>query len=364
MAKRKRLTPALFGADAGHARFAGPAPEVKAAGPAMGPEIGLVPPPIAQIAGDAATAAALAEVAGAMASARAEGRLVLRLPLSAIVADHLVRDRLAADEEELRQLMASLAANGQRTPIDVTELAPGRYGLISGWRRLTALSRLATQTGESRFAEVLALVRRPETAAAAYVAMVEENEVREGLSYYERARIVAKAVEHGVFPSDRPALQTLFAAASRPRRSKIGSFLSIYRALDPVLRFPAAIPERLGLALAKLIEGDPGRTGILAAALSARSAAAPADELALIRRAVAADDRERNAGRAGRAGRAEPAGAGGPGAASEIAPGIVLRVTGPAAQPVLHLSGPAVDAAFCGRLRVWLAGDEPDTGPR
>ena len=52
------------------------------------------------------------------------------------------------------------------------------YGLISGWRRLTALQALHAETGEARFATVQALVRRPETAADAYVTMVEENEIR------------------------------------------------------------------------------------------------------------------------------------------------------------------------------------------
>lgn len=360
MAKRKRLTPALFDDAAAPDPFAGPAPEVKSAGLA----IGLSAPPIAQVAGDAATAAALAEVAGALSAARAEGRLVLRLPLAAVVADHLVRDRIAADEEEMHLLMASLAAHGQRTPIDVTEIAPGRWGLISGWRRLTALGRLHAQTGEARFAEVLALVRRPGDAAAAYVAMVEENEVRAGLSYYERARIVAKSVEAGVFGTDRQALQALFAAASRPRRSKIGSFLAVYRALDGVLRFPATIPERLGLALAQLVETDPGRTGTLAAALTSRPARYPIDELALIQNAVDAAEEG-----APEVPRAKPDG--GPKAAAapvpetpgitpeitpEITPGITLRVSGSALRPVFHLSGPAVDAAFGERLRIWLAG--------
>ena len=50
--------------------------------------------------------------------------------------------------------------------------------------------------------------------------MVEENEIRVGLSYYERARIVAKAVAQGVFETEKQALQRLFHTASRPKRSK------------------------------------------------------------------------------------------------------------------------------------------------
>jgi hypothetical protein len=46
----------------------------------------------------------------------------------------------------------------------------------------------------------------------AYLAMVEENEIRVGLSFYERARIVARAAEAGVFERHRGA-----AARSSPR---------------------------------------------------------------------------------------------------------------------------------------------------
>ena len=79
--------------------------------------------------------------------------------------------------------------------------------------------------------------------------MVEENEIRLGLSHYERARVAALATARGVFPSEDAALRALFATASRPKRSRIRAFLDLYHALDDVLRFPAHLPERLGLAL-------------------------------------------------------------------------------------------------------------------
>ena len=73
---------------------------------------------------------------------RAEGRLVQSLALEAVVADHLVRDRLAAEDEAMATLKASIAARGQQTPIEVVDLGQGRYGLVSGWRRLAALHAL------------------------------------------------------------------------------------------------------------------------------------------------------------------------------------------------------------------------------
>lgn len=238
MAKRKRLTP--FGA-----------PEAEDL-----PEI-IVPsvrPPIADMAGASAATAAMEEMAATLRAAREGGRLVLSLPLDQIEAGYLVRDRIASDPEEMAALVESLRARGQQTPIEVAQIGPERYGLISGWRRLSALRQLEAEGTET--VSVLALLRKPDQASDAYVAMVEENEIRVGLSFYERARIAAKAVEAGVYPDDRAALRALFAAASRAKRSKIGSFLTVVRALDGALRFPESIGERLGLQLAQALEAD------------------------------------------------------------------------------------------------------------
>ncbi len=251
-------------------RLGGPLPDyLEGAGVPPAPLAAL---PIAQVAGDAAAMAALAEVTEELASARAEGRMVLALPLDAIAEDYLIRDRVAQDPEEMAALMQSIAARGQQTPVEVVELGPGRYGLISGARRMTALRRLAQETGEARFGTVLALLRRPEGGADPYVAMVEENEIRVGLSFYERARVVMRAVEAGVYDSEKKALQGLFSTASFPKRSKIKSFIPVVEALDGVLRFPARIPERLGLRLSKALEVP----GFRDRAIAALAAAAPA----------------------------------------------------------------------------------------
>jgi ParB/RepB/Spo0J family partition protein len=280
----------------------------------------------------------------AMTRARSEGRLVLRLPLDQIDVNHLVRDRLEADEEALAHLMASIRDHGQRIPIEVAELAPGRYGLISGWRRIQALTRLLTETGDADFAQVQALLRRPDTAQDAYIAMVEENEVRLGLSYYERARIAARAVDLGVFETEKQALQRLFSAASRARRSKIGSFLSIYRLLDDVLRFPSAIPERLGLALAKALDDRPTEAPVLAAQLATSPAVDAQAELACLARFVSAKIVSKTAQTDTNTVER-----------SEVRPGVFLDSSGGWLRPVLTLSGPKVDAGFRADLERWLA---------
>lgn len=242
MAKRKRLSPA----DPGMLEPVS-APETKA----------LSRPPIADVAGDAASAAALRDLAAEITGAETEGRLVMRLRLDQIETGYLMRDRIAVtgEDEEMEALIASIVTRGQQSPIDVVALEDGRFGLISGWRRCEAIRRLAAQ-GQGP-GEVLALQRRPDGLGEAYCAMVEENEIRAGLSYYERARIAARAVEAGIYTSHKSALQSLFSTASRAKRSKIKSFLTIVSALDDILRFPQALPERLGLHMAKGLKEDP-----------------------------------------------------------------------------------------------------------
>ncbi|MBB5224401.1 hypothetical protein HNP73_004371 [Amaricoccus macauensis] len=262
-------------------------------GPASGPAA-----PIARVAAEAAGAAALQELADSVARARDTGRMVLDLPLGDIAPDHLTRDRIPAEDEDMSVLRASIRAHGQRTPIEVTPLVTGNgtgnvtglipgnakgtlpYGLISGWRRLAALKALHAETGEARFATVQALVRRPETVADAYVTMVEENEIRVGLSHYERARVAALAAARGVFPDEEAALRTLFASASRPKRSRIRSFLELFHAFDDILRFPAHLPERLGLTLVERLRAG-GRDEI-AAALATAAPETPEAELAAL----------------------------------------------------------------------------------
>ncbi|EIE48953.1 hypothetical protein AL036_19975 [Salipiger aestuarii] len=330
MSKRKRLSPPAFlpegAAPAAHDTpadaFPGLAPRRRSA-------------PIADVAADSSAVAALEEISRTMSEAREGGRMVLELPLEAVDLDHLVRDRLPVEDEDMAALRDSLRARGQQMPIEVTRLADGRYGLISGWRRCHALRQLARDTGEARFSTVLALLRRPEQTSGAYLAMVEENEIRAALCHYERARIVVKAVEQGVFGSDREGLAVLFGSASRAKRSKIGSFVGIVRALDGDLQFPRALGERLGLSLAKALEDRPalaeGLGGLLA------GSATPEEEQARLRAAL--EDR--------------PAPAKAPAAQVDTpAPGI--KVTRKASGAIT-LGGAGVDAALHARLLAWLA---------
>lgn len=289
--------------------------------------------PIAGVAADAATTAALDEVTAELSAARREGRMIIDLPLSAIQMDYLVRDRIVEDDEAMQVLLASLSDRGQQVPVELADLGNDRYGLISGWRRCQALTRLNVPL-------VKAIIRTPQDASEAYLSMIEENEIRVGLSYYERARIVVKAAEQGVFPDERAALSALFQAGSRARRSKIGTFIHIVHALDGTLRFPGALAERAGLALGRALQGNPKLDLVLVKALS--KAAPVTSEAELICLMAAMGKSESN--------KAKPE----PKPADETihpCPGVTMKTHGTGK---VTLSGAQVDAAFRAKLLGWL----------
>lgn len=221
-------------------------------------------PPIAQVAAEAAAAAeplsAETRVAAArdrsdaeaLRAARAEGRVILDLPVSEVAAEELTRDRMALDREELDELKISIRANGLRLPIEVFERGGAgsgpRYALISGLRRLTAVRELYGPE-----ARIAALVREPRDGAEAIAAMVEENEIRANLSHYERGRVAALAVGQGRFADLDEAVARLFASASKAKRSKIRSFALIHEDLGDMLAFPQELTEKAGLRLANAL---------------------------------------------------------------------------------------------------------------
>lgn len=285
MAKRKRLTPARM---LDEADMPGETPPLTR-GP-LGAR-----PPIAEVAQDAAAMAALSDVVEELTDARESGRLIQKLPLACIEADYLARDRMSDTPtvetlQDMEALIESLRSRGQQTAIEVTELGDGRYGLISGWRRIQALQRLyALGEGPDH---VLAVVRRPEEASDAYRAMVEENEIRSDLSFYERGRIVLKAVERGIYPDDTAALRGLFGSVPRARRSKIKSFAELARLVEGVLVYPSALSEKAGLALLKHLRADPAALDRLRRHIARTPPATAGAEAALIQKVMAGERRD------------------------------------------------------------------------
>lgn len=247
-------------------------------------------PPVARIAADAAAQAALDDLADEWRRAREEGRMIIDLPLQAVETTHLHRDRMHLDSEDMAALKASIADRGQQAPIEVVALANGRYGLISGARRLAALTELrdAATLGEDRakFMTVKALLRPYAAAPEAYLAMVEENEIRSDLSFYERGRLAHEAARIGVFESPPAAVKALFVHVSASKRSKILNFVALHDALGWALRFPEAIPEKLGLALVKAIGHDPQLSVEIARQLKSAAPTSAAEERTLLEQAL------------------------------------------------------------------------------
>lgn len=287
---------------------------------------GLSRMPIAEVASDTATRAALDEVTQAMATAEVEGRIVRKIPIAQIDLNHLNRDRMVLDAQEMEVLKTSLSTRGQQTPIEVLTLPAGRFGLISGLRRLVALQDL----GE---AAVLAFLRKPQSAGASYIAMIEENEVRAALSFYERANIAVQAVEAGVYRTPQEAVKVLFASVPSAKRSKILRFVVLRQSIGASLSFPAAIPEKLGLALATALTADKAVAIRIKDALRKTPAPDAIAERRMLERALRAHKDVPVQQREG------------------IAPGITLT----AAQGRVTLSGKGVDEALTDALRQWLA---------
>lgn len=227
---------------------------------------------------------------GAAPVTDAEEMILRALPLDQVDLGYLTRDRIAIERsgEHWEALKTSIAARGQQMPIEVVDLGEStrpRYGLISGLRRLLVLQELLDETGDARHARVTAILRAPDLQARdRLVAMVEENEVRAGISFYERARIAAKAAREGVFADADSAIDALFASAQRNRRYKIRCFVDVYEALDSVLWYPHAIGERLGIALARTIRA--GHAETIRTALGGTGGRSMADEAAVLTRAV------------------------------------------------------------------------------
>jgi len=265
-------------------------------------------PPIAQVAAEAASLAGMASVTDRVALARDQGDaerlrqaeqsglLVQMLAIDGIDQDFIRRDRLGEDGEAMEELVSSIVTHGLRSPIEVVQTEDG-YGLISGFRRLLAFRQL-TAAGQG-FAEIPAFVRTATSGETAYVSMVEENEIRANLSHYERGRIAVLAAGQGVFPSVEVAVDKLFSAASKAKRSKVRSFAVVHEALGDLLHFPTALTEKAGLQLATALRG--GAQVQLRAVLDGAEVDTAKGEWALLQQALKATaDAPRDAARGGR----------------------------------------------------------------
>lgn len=175
------------------------------------------------------------------------------LPLDAIDPEALLRDRTRADPAALAELRASLLAHGLRMPIEVFELAephgPHCYGLISGYRRLTAFRSLAAD-GLTAFTTIPAFVRAPGSIAEAMTAMAEENAIRADVSPWEQAALAVTARDREIFPTLDAAIDALYASLSRNNRHRMRTVAHLVEELAGHLSAPENLSQRQLLRLA------------------------------------------------------------------------------------------------------------------
>lgn len=195
-------------------------------------------------------------------AARDEGRLLVALKLDQISTEALPRDRLDLDTvaagDEMDELKASLMARGQREAIEVYLAEDGSYQLKAGWRRLTALRQLYEETSDPRFATILArvTVAGPDRAEL-YVDMVEENVIRQDLSFAEMAQIAVQLAQdpQAAVGSTDEAVSRLYRSLHKVKRAYIRSFVTLLALLEDALPFPKAVSRDLGVEVARRLQG-------------------------------------------------------------------------------------------------------------
>jgi ParB family chromosome partitioning protein len=206
------------------------------------------------------------------------------IPLAEIDAAALTRDRTGLDPEPLAELQLSIATSGLRQPIEVFPLAepsgPHRYGLLSGYRRLLAFRSLHAETGQDRWAAVPAFVRARTSLATALAAMVEENEIRAGLSAFERGLICVRARDQGAFASVEQAVEALDPTASRVKRHRLRALAHFAEEMQGHFAAPETLPESKCFRIARAI--DAGFGELLRTALEESSLTDPGHQWTLV----------------------------------------------------------------------------------
>ena len=162
----------------------------------------------------------------------------------------LPRDRTVIDATALEELKRSIATSGLRLPIEVFATDTG-YGLLSGYRRLMAVRALEETHGPA-FATIPAILHPPENLLDGFARVVEENDIRQGLTPWERGRTLIVARENGLDTLDA-ALARLYPGADRRKRSRLRLLADVVEAMDDRIKDPEDWSEnrllRLGAVL-------------------------------------------------------------------------------------------------------------------
>lgn len=216
-----------------------------------------------------------------------EGLVVDLIPVEAIDAAKLVRDRTRGPDMELGELKTSIRELGLSNPIRVEAKPGGRYELVQGMRRLSAFRELLAETGEDRYARIPAgLVAEGGGLEGLYRRMVDENLVRKDISFAEMAELARNyAADPGVECDDPDkAVAILFQSAGYQKRSYIRAFVGLLDRLGDGLAHSREIPRNLGLALRKRLDEEPEVARAIKAELKDWENRSAMDELGVLRR--------------------------------------------------------------------------------
>ena len=183
-----------------------------------------------------------------------------QIPLAAIDADALPRDRTTLEPAAMAELQTSIATEGLRQPIEVWRLSTPTpeghlYGLISGLRRLTAMRTLASLRRDGSITTIDAFLRTPKDIPAALTAMIAENEVRADPSPWDKGRILTEVVAEGHFPTLDAATAALHPHASRQKRARLRACAAVVVELEGLITTPERLNENRLLRLAASLRG-------------------------------------------------------------------------------------------------------------
>ncbi|WP_370398865.1 ParB/RepB/Spo0J family partition protein [Sulfitobacter sp. JB4-11] len=204
-----------------------------------------------------------AEDAKTFRAAEADGLILTRVPLEDIHADDLPRDRLDLDAvavaDEMEELKASIRARGQKEPVELYRGHDGRFQIKKGWRRFTALSQLYAETLDDSFATIIARIAPDgQGRLARYIDMVEENVVREDLTFAEMAQVALTAAEDIAVDERDPhvLVGTLYGALHKTKKSYIRNFVTLLHVVGDDLRWPKAVPRNIGVEVARSLKAE------------------------------------------------------------------------------------------------------------
>lgn len=188
-----------------------------------------------------------------------------------------------------KSLSHLFGTGGQKEPIEVYKDRGGVFQLKKGWRRLTALQQLLAETGNEKFARVISRVSEEGGSRIdLYIDMVEENVIREDLTFAEMAQVaIVAAQDRGLEETDAEVfVGRLYGSLHKMKRSYIRSFVFLLSELGDSLKFPKELSRNLGVDVARRLKEDGTQTGKLQAALI--ECVSPKDQLLILEAFLAA----------------------------------------------------------------------------